>query len=86
MTTPAESYNPRLLFDLSGKVALVTGGNRGLGFAIAEGLAGAGARIVIAARDEKAAEDSLATLRTRGAECTFVKTDVADMDSLRRCV
>jgi 2-dehydro-3-deoxy-D-gluconate 5-dehydrogenase len=86
MTTQAEAFDPRLLFDLSGKVALITGGNRGLGFAIAEGLAGVGARIVIAARDETAAEACLATLRARGCDCTFVKTAVEDADSRQACV
>jgi len=41
-------------FDLSGRVALVTGASRGLGFAIARGLAAAGARVVLNGRDAKA--------------------------------
>jgi 2-deoxy-D-gluconate 3-dehydrogenase len=81
-----ESFQPQRLFDLSGKVALVTGGNRGLGFAIAEGLAGAGAKIVIAARDRQAGEEGLAKLRERGADCAFAQTDVAQEDSRRRCI
>ncbi|MEI9997570.1 MAG: glucose 1-dehydrogenase [Rhizomicrobium sp.] len=86
MTTQAEGRDPRLLFDLTSKVALITGGNRGLGLAIAEGLAGFGAKIVIAARDQAAAEDSLATLRTSGADCIFVKTEVEGADSRQHCI
>ena len=41
------------LFDLSGRVSLVTGGNGGLGLAMAEGLAEAGSNIIIAARDQE---------------------------------
>ena len=50
MTDAVEMDN---IFDLSGKVAIVTGGNGGIGFGIASGLAAAGATIVIAARDQK---------------------------------
>ena len=41
------------LFDLSGRISLVTGGNGGLGLAMAEGLASAGSNIIIAARDQE---------------------------------
>ncbi|MAT14514.1 MAG: 3-oxoacyl-ACP reductase [Planctomyces sp.] len=58
------------MFDLSGKVALITGGSRGLGKAMARGLALAGADIVIASRDEEALGKSLAEItegtRVRG--------------------
>ena len=47
------------IFDLSGKVALVTGGSKGLGLAMAKGLAGAGADIIINSRDEKELETAL---------------------------
>ena len=61
--------SPRDLFDLSGTVAVVTGGSRGIGRAIAEGLAGAGADVVIASRkldncEKAAAEISAGTGRT----------------------
>ena len=51
------------LFDLTGKVALVTGGNGGLGLAMAKGLAQAGAGIVVAARDEKKTAQALSEIR-----------------------
>ena len=49
-------------FDLSGQVALVTGGNGGIGLAMAEGLAGAGEDIVVAARDADKGATAVATL------------------------
>lgn len=72
---------PASLFDLSGKVAIVTGGNRGLGFGMAEGLAAAGASIVIAARRRDAAEKALDALVKLGAQVMFVETDVSQKAS-----
>lgn len=70
-------------FDLSGRVAVVTGGNGGIGLGMARGLAEAGARVVIAARDAAKAEDAL---RSLGDGHGFVATDVADPASCRALV
>ncbi|MEJ0018655.1 MAG: glucose 1-dehydrogenase [Acetobacteraceae bacterium] len=64
------------LFDLTGKVALVTGGNGGIGLAMAQGMASIGAAIVIAGRNEAKAEGALASLRELGVKCSFVTGDV----------
>jgi NAD(P)-dependent dehydrogenase (short-subunit alcohol dehydrogenase family) len=73
------------LFDLSGRVALVTGGNKGLGKAMARGFAESGADVVIASRHEdelKAALDEiLAGTNSRG---TYVVTDVSDRGDVNR--
>ncbi len=50
------------LFDLTGRVAIVTGGNGGIGLGMARGLAAAGARIIVAARDPAKSETALAEL------------------------
>src|SRR5271165_3682470 len=64
------------LFDLTGKVALVTGGNGGIGLAMAQGMAACGASIVIAGRNAEKAGPALASLRELGARCVFVAGDV----------
>jgi 2-deoxy-D-gluconate 3-dehydrogenase len=64
------------LFDLTGKVALVTGGNGGIGLAMAQGMASCGASIVIAGRNETKAGPALASLRELGARCAFITGDV----------
>ncbi len=64
------------LFDLTGKVALVTGGNGGLGLAMAKGLAQAGAGIVVAARDEKKTAQALSEIRALGVLAEGVAVDV----------
>ncbi len=66
------------MFSLAGRVAIVTGGNRGIGLAIADGLAKAGATIVIAARDAEAGQNAAARL---GANAAFIETDVTNPDS-----
>ena len=70
------------MFDLEGKVAIVTGGNGGIGLGMARGLAGAGARIVIAARNADKSRAAVEDLTGRGGEAHAVTTDVADERSV----
>ena len=65
---------------LRGKVAVVTGGSRGLGFAAARSLAGEGARLAICARGAEGLEAAAATLRATGAEVLAVTCDIAAAD------
>jgi 2-deoxy-D-gluconate 3-dehydrogenase len=64
------------LFDLKGKVAVITGGNGGIGLGMAQGIASCGASIVIAGRDEAKAATALETLRHMGTEASFIVADV----------
>ena len=68
--------------DLSGKVALITGGSRGLGRAMALGLARAGADIVVASRKLENCEKVCADIRALGVRALPVATHVGDMASL----
>ena len=70
-------------FDLAGRVAVVTGGNGGIGFGMAQGLAAAGARVVIAARNQEKSAAAVAQLTEGGAAAAFVPLDVADPESCR---
>ena len=69
------------LFDLSGKVAVVTGGNGGIGLAMAAGMAEAGAAILVAGRDAAKSAAAVEALESLGAEADHCETDVTDEDA-----
>lgn len=69
------------LFDLTGKVALITGGSRGLGLQIGEALGEMGARLAITARKVDELEDARSQLAAQGIEATALVADLARADS-----
>jgi len=71
------------MFDLTGRIAVVTGGNGGIGLGMARGLAAAGAGVVVAARNGEKAAAALAALGSEGA---FIALDVADESSCRAMI
>jgi NAD(P)-dependent dehydrogenase (short-subunit alcohol dehydrogenase family) len=74
------------LFDLSGKVALVTGASGGLGLHFARTLAAAGARVALAARRREQLEANVAAIAGAGPEAVAVAMDVTDPGSVERAV
>lgn len=74
------------LFDLHGKVAIVTGGNGGIGLGIARGLARAGADIVVAARNEAKNAAAVAELQGLGVRAHAIIVDVTDEAQVNRMV
>ena len=74
------------LFDLSGKTALVTGGNGGIGYGIAKGLADAGASIVVAARNQAKTEEAVKTLQQNGNKAKGIHVDVSNEESIKSMV
>ena len=66
---------------LQGKVAIVTGGGRGIGRAYALGLAGQGAKVAIAELNRDAGESVVAEIKANGGEAVSIRTDVADEQS-----
>jgi len=74
------------LFDLHGKVALVTGGNGGIGLGIARGLAGAGADIAVAGRNSDKTRAAVEELSRLGVRAVGVQTDVADEEQVGNMV
>ncbi len=73
-------------FDLSGRVALVTGGNGGIGLGMAQGLARAGAAVAIAGRDEEKNASALQRLKEFGVKTIAIPADVANETSCRAMV
>ncbi|MDB5878837.1 MAG: 2-deoxy-D-gluconate 3-dehydrogenase [Variovorax sp.] len=70
------------MFDLNGKVALVTGGNGGIGLGMALGLAKAGATVVVAARNAEKSAAAVEALRATGSESFALAADVTDEASV----
>lgn len=75
-----ENRNP---FSLSGKRALVAGASRGIGLAMAWGLARAGAHVILAARTREALERHVAAFRAEGLSAEALELDIANSDSIR---
>ncbi|HWC98201.1 MAG TPA: glucose 1-dehydrogenase [Candidatus Sulfopaludibacter sp.] len=74
------------LFDLTGRVALITGGSRGLGEEIALGLGEAGASLMLLARREPGLIETVERLRAQGLRCEYAVCDVADAAAVRAAV
>lgn len=74
----------RELFDLTGKVAIVTGGSRGLGKEIATGLGEAGAKVAITARREQELMSTKQELESMGIECLPIVADVSEVGDVKR--
>ena len=74
------------LFDLSGQVALVTGGSRGLGLQIAEALGEAGAKIMLTSRKAADLEEAAAHLQARGIDTRWIAADASKPEDAQRVV
>src|SRR5262245_35700980 len=70
--------SPMSLFDLQGRVALITGGNGGIGLGMALGLAEAGAAIAVAGRNGAKSRSAAAEIAKRGVKTAVIEADVAD--------
>jgi 2-deoxy-D-gluconate 3-dehydrogenase len=82
----AGRMGPVRLFDLSGRVAIVTGGNGGIGLGMAKGLAEAGAAIVVAARDREKSAVAVGEIEGLGSRAAAITADVTDEASCRAMV
>ena len=74
------------IFDLSGKVAIVTGGNQGIGLAISRGLAEAGAAVIIANRRAEEGKQAAESMKKDGLHVISISTDVSDESSIAALV
>src|ERR1700736_1477066 len=85
MTTP-QSVNVRQLLDLTGRVAMITGGSVGLGRQMAEGLAEMGANLVLCARKKERCESAAEELKALGVTTLALACDVTNPASIQDVV
>ncbi len=78
--------NSLSLFNLQGKTALITGSGSGIGFALAEGLAGAGAKIILNGRNESKLEVAKSKIRKLGNEVNSLVFDVTVSDEVKKAI
>ncbi|MEQ9423947.1 MAG: glucose 1-dehydrogenase [Cyclobacteriaceae bacterium] len=74
------------IFDLSGKVAVITGASKGIGESIAHGLAAFGAKVIASSRKQEAVDEVAAAIKSNGFEATAIACHVGDEDQLKNLV
>jgi len=74
------------MFDLAGKSALITGSSRGIGYALAEALAGAGAHVVLNCRTQGVADEAVAALQQQGYSASAACFDITDSGAVRQAI
>src|SRR5438876_8275214 len=82
----AQAVNVRQLFDLTGRVAFITGGSIGLGRQMAEGLAEMGANIALCARKKERCQQTAEELKQLGVKTLALSCDVKDPASVQQAV
>jgi len=78
------STNVNILFDLTGRTALVTGGSRGLGLQVAKALGEAGARLLLTSRKESELAEAALKLQRRGIQATWIAADASQPSEVER--
>ncbi|MBS1509140.1 MAG: glucose 1-dehydrogenase [Bacteroidetes bacterium] len=74
------------IFDLTGKVALITGASKGIGAAIAELYAQAGARVVVSSRKQEAVDAVAASIKSKGGEAIAVACNVGEANDIQKLI
>jgi NAD(P)-dependent dehydrogenase (short-subunit alcohol dehydrogenase family) len=83
-SSPTLFWNTEELMHFTNHNALITGGSRGLGRALGQELAGAGARVVLVAREETALGEAVAEIRRAGGQAHGILADIGDKDAIYR--